>query len=108
MNKIVFPLVMLPVALLGARPSIDAAHCRISPSERTALTAAATPTLSAQRAGAARGTVALSDSERATLTRAHKAAPALGAQRAGELHLSDRELKIIAIVLLAVLVVAAL
>ncbi len=48
-----------------------------------------------QRAGALEDTAALSDAERAALEASQSSAPELQSQRGGDIHVTDREMKII-------------
>jgi hypothetical protein len=109
-KKIGLPLVLLPVLFVGGSALAAPTQARaLSATERAALTAAAKPELATQRAGAATRSAVMAGDERAQLQRAQQQAkPELAAQRGGDLHLTDHELKIIAVVLLVVLVIAAL
>ncbi len=72
--------------------------------ERSALHSAERSDLAGLRAGFAPTSPALDQNERESLRAASQANPALGDMRAGDLHLSDRELEIVGITILAVLV----
>ena len=106
MKKSGLALLVLP-ALLVASPPAPAAH-QLGANERAALQSASDSSLGRLRAGSARELAGLDSSERAALARAQAARPELAQRRGGDVHLSDRDLKIIAIVLLAVLVLSVL
>jgi hypothetical protein len=97
--------IALPALLLASTPLMPVSPPSVE--ERAALLAASPPALGALRAGSSDSLPPLGAAERAALARAQVAAPALGEQRAGELVLSDRDLMIIGIVLVAVLIIAA-
>jgi len=103
------PLILVPALLYPAAPALEGSRgIGQGDAERAALHAAAEPSLGELRGGTIDDAAALSTSEIAALTRARAAAPTLAGQRAGDIHLTDRDLKIIGIVLLAVLVIAVI
>lgn len=76
--------------------------------DRASLRAASAPALADMRAGAPALRASTSAPERAALREAQQKSTALGALRAGELHLSDRDLTLVAIVIVAVILIIAI
>ena len=95
-----FPVLFLAAGLASATT--------LAPSERAELAAARSPSLEQLRGGASEQHVALRTAERTTLARAQQAAPDLERLRGGDLHLTDHDLKIIAVVVLAILLIAVI
>ena len=95
-TALLLPLVTNVVA--PSPKSVDA-------NERVALSVASNDSLGAMRAGDARGTAGVTGDERGELSKAQSASHDLGAMRGGDVHLSDHDLTIIGVVLLAVLVI---
>jgi hypothetical protein len=78
--------------------------------ERAGLLAASQSSvqLESMRAAGATDASVLDETEQGALARAQQASQQLGEMRGGDVHLSDRDLKLIAVVLLAVLVIAVI
>ena len=106
MKKSGLALLVLPALLVAARPTPAARQ--LGAGERAALQSASDASLGRLRAGSARETAGLASAERAALAQAQASRPELARRRGGDLHLSDRDLQIIAVVLLAVLVLSVL
>lgn len=90
-------ILTLTAALAGALP-MTAPPARWSPLDAAAireLAVASDARLEAQRGGTLERVAALAGAERAALEQAERASSGLAGQRAGELHLTDREVKII-------------
>ena len=72
---------------------------------KNALRALEDPSLGTQRAGAVVAPAPIGSAARESLRAAEAASPGLGAQRAGDMHLSDHDLMIIGIVVGVVLII---
>ena len=96
----------LPAAAQSGPDAAPAPASPLGPAERAALEAAGRVGLEDQRAAAFGPSTRLDASERALLREAASRHPELADLRAGELNLSDREVKIILITAAVVVVIA--
>jgi len=96
------------VAALAASPGLLAATHALDGGERGALISAQDAGLESLRAGASDDRAGLGVDERAALRQASVQSHELGQLRGGALVMSDHDLKVIGVILLAVLVVAVI
>jgi hypothetical protein len=111
MKRLLLASVMLvPTATLGvASPDGNLAAARLNAQERCVLSANSDDSLLNLRAGAAQDSANLSGVDRELLARAQDNAPDLAALRGGEaVVVSDHDLIIIGVVLLALILIVAL
>ena len=96
-------LVVTALTLLAA-PGLANSGPAIAPHGKAALRALEDPSLQTQRAGAAPVRASIGSAERESLRAAEAASTSLEKLRAGDLHLSDHDLTLIAIVVGVVIV----
>jgi hypothetical protein len=90
-------ILTLTAALAGALPMAapPARWTALEAAETRALALASDARLEAQRGGTLERVAPLAEAERAALERAERASSGLDQQRGGDVHLTDREVKII-------------
>jgi hypothetical protein len=107
MKQLLIAPVFLASALGGMHAPIVNPHApRLSSGERVALTSRADSSLERLRAGASGDVARLSPIEQAQLKVAQRSAPQLESMRAG--YMSDHDLVIVAVAVLAVLLLIAI
>lgn len=112
--KSVLAATILTASLIASGPGFAnaagfaAVHRVPGAAQTSALRALDDPSLDGLRAGGIAGRAALGDDERDALRAAESASRDLESLRAGDLHLTNEELKVVLIVVLAVLLIAAI
>ena len=102
-------LMLVSASTLGiGAPIINSPASPLRDQERMALVAKSDDSLLNLRAGAAQGSPHLTLEETTLLASAQNAAPTLATMRAGAVDMSNHDLTVVAVVLLAVLLVIAI